>query len=341
MSKVLVTGGAGYIGSHTVIELLQAGHEVLVLDNLCNSSVESLRRVEMITGRRPGFVEGDVRDEVKLAQLFSSEQIDAVIHFAGLKAVGESVAVPLTYYDNNVSGTVALCQAMADAGVFRLVFSSSATAYGLPMSPPLVEDAKLGTPANPYARSKLMAEEILSDLAKTDERWSIALLRYFNPVGAHVSGLIGEDPLGPPNNLLPYISQVAVGRLSELLVFGDDYPTRDGTGVRDYIHVTDLAVGHLKALAKLAERRGVSLWNLGAGQGYSVLEMIRAFEKVAGKKIPFRVVPRREGDTAEYWSDPSKAERELGWRAEKGIEQMVEDTWRWQSNNPSGYKKNI
>jgi UDP-glucose 4-epimerase len=337
----MVTGGAGYIGSHTVIELLQAGYEVVVLDNLCNSSRESLRRVEMITGWGLEFVEGDVRDQAQLAQLFRSEQIDAVIHFAGLKAVGESVAIPLTYYANNVSGTITLCQAMADAGVFRLVFSSSATAYGLPMSPPLIEDAKQGIPANPYARTKLMVEEILSDLAKTDERWSIALLRYFNPVGAHVSGLIGEDPLGTPNNLLPYISQVAVGRLSELLVFGDDYPTRDGTGVRDYIHVTDLARGHLKALAKLAEKQGVSLWNLGTGQGYSVLEMIRAFEKVAGKKIPFRVVPRREGDAAEYWSDPAKAERELGWRAERGIEQMVEDTWRWQSNNPSGYKKNI
>lgn len=339
MSRVLVTGGAGYIGSHTIVELLQAGYDVVVLDNLCNSSRESLRRVEVIAGRRPEFFEGDVRDGVKLAQIFSNEQIDAVVHFAGLKAVGESVALPLTYYDNNVSGTVSLCQAMADAGVFRLVFSSSATAYGLPMSPPLVEDAKPGIPANPYARSKLMVEEILSDLAKTDERWSIALLRYFNPVGAHVSGLIGEDPLGTPNNLMPYIAQVAIGRLPELLVFGDDYLTRDGTGVRDYIHVSDLATGHLKAMAKLFEKNGVSLWNLGTGQGYSVLEMMRAFEKASGKTIPFRVVPRREGDTAEYWSDPSKAGRELGWKAEKGIDQMVEDTWRWQKNNPAGYRK--
>lgn len=339
MSKVLVAGGAGYIGSHTAIELLQAGYEVVVLDNLCNSSVESLRRVEMITGRHPVFIEGDVRDKTLLAQLFAVEKIDAVIHFAGLKAVGESVAMPLTYYDNNVGGTVALCQAMTNAGVFRMVFSSSATAYGLPMCPPLVENSASGIPANPYARSKLMAEEVLTDLAKTDERWSIALLRYFNPVGAHVSGLIGEDPLGTPNNLMPYISQVAVGRLSELLVFGDDYPTRDGTGIRDYIHVTDLALGHLKALDKLAEKSGVSLWNLGTGQGYSVLEMIRVFEKVAGKRIPFRVVPRREGDTAEYWSDSTKAQRELGWRAEKGIEQMVEDTWRWQANNSTGYRK--
>lgn len=338
MSTVLVTGGAGYIGSHTVVELLQSGCEVVVLDNLCNSSIESLRRIKLITGQSPVFIEGDVRDKRLLAQLFAAAQINAVVHFAGLKAVGESIAIPLVYYDTNVSGTVSLCQAMANAGVFKMVFSSSATVYGTPMRPPLVEDGLFGIPSNPYARSKLMAEEILTDLARTDERWSVALLRYFNPIGAHMSGLIGEDPLGAPNNLLPYIAQVAVGNLSELLVFGDDYPTRDGTGVRDYIHVSDLAHGHLKALNKLSEKNGVSVWNLGTGRGYSVFEMIRAFENVTGRTIPFRVVPRREGDIAEYWSDSSKAERELGWKAVKEIEQMIADTWRWQNNNPNGYR---
>lgn len=338
MSRVLVTGGAGYIGSHTVIELLQVGHEVVVLDNLCNSSAESLRRVELITGRRPEFVEGDVRDAALLIRLFATTQIDVVMHFAGLKAVGESVAMPLAYYDNNVGGTLALCRAMADAGVFHLVFSSSATVYGEPATMPIREDFPTATPANPYGRSKLMAEEILTDLARSDERWSVALLRYFNPVGAHESGLIGEDPAGIPNNLLPFIAQVAVGRLPQLLVFGDDYPTRDGTGVRDYIHVVDLALGHLKALERIAADKGVSVWNLGTGRGYSVLEMIHAFEVASGRPVPYRIVPRRAGDIAECWSDPSRAERELGWKAERGLDQMTVDAWRWQSNNPDGYR---
>lgn len=338
MSRVLVTGGAGYIGSHTVVELLQAGHEVVVVDNLCNSSAESLRRVELITGRRPEFVEGDVRDAALLIRLFATTQIDVVMHFAGLKAVGESVAMPLAYYDNNVGGTLALCRAMADAGVFHLVFSSSATVYGEPATMPIREDFPTVTPANPYGRSKLMAEEILTDLARSDERWSVALLRYFNPVGAHESGLIGEDPAGIPNNLLPFIAQVAVGRLPQLLVFGDDYPTRDGTGVRDYIHVVDLALGHLKALERIAADKGVSVWNLGTGRGYSVLEMIHAFEVASGRPVPYRIVPRRAGDIAECWSDPSRAERELGWKAERGLDQMTVDAWRWQSNNPDGYR---
>lgn len=338
MSRVLVTGGAGYIGSHTVIELLQAGHDVVVLDNLCNSSAESLRRVELITGRRPEFVEGDIRDAALLIRLFATTQIDVVMHFAGLKAVGESVAMPLAYYDNNVGGTLALCRAMADAGVFNIVFSSSATVYGEPATMPIREDFPTVTPANPYGRSKLMAEEILSDLARSNERWSVALLRYFNPVGAHESGLIGEDPAGIPNNLLPFIAQVAVGRLPQLLVFGDDYPTRDGTGVRDYIHVVDLALGHLKALERIAADKGVFVWNLGTGRGCSVLEMIHAFEIASGRPVPYRIVPRRAGDIAECWSDPSRAERELGWKAERGLDQMTADAWRWQSNNPDGYR---
>jgi UDP-glucose 4-epimerase len=337
MGKVFVTGGAGYIGSHAIVELLLEGNDVLVLDNLCNSSLESLRRVEKITGRRPVFIEGDVRDKKLLAEIFSAYQIDAVVHFAGLKAVSESVNMPLDYYDNNFVGTVALCQAMADAEVFRLVFSSSATVYGITKQMPLREDSPLGLQTNPYGRSKFMVEEMLADLPRADERWSIALLRYFNPAGAHESGLIGEDPNGKPNNLLPYISQVAVGLLPELLIFGDDYPTHDGTGVRDYIHVVDLALGHLRALDKIIETNGVSVWNLGTGRGYSVKEMVRAFEDAAGKNIPCRVVPRRPGDVAECWSDSSKAERELGWKAARGIEQMVSDAWRWQATNPNGY----
>lgn len=335
--RVLVTGGAGYIGSHTVLELLQAGSDVVVLDNLCNSSVESLRRVEAIAGRRPVFVEGDVRDAVLLARVFGSEPIDAVIHFAGLKAVGESVEKPLDYYDNNVGGTVALCRAMAEAGVFRIVFSSSATVYGEPDVVPYHEELPTGLPTNPYGRSKLMVEEVLGDLARSDGRWAVGLLRYFNPVGAHESGRIGEDPRGIPNNLLPYIAQVAVGRLEQLSVFGGDYPTRDGTGVRDYIHVVDLARGHLAALEYLADRTGVFTWNIGTGQGYSVLEMVRAFERASGRAVPYEIVARRPGDIAECWSDPSKAERELGWKAERGLEQMMADTWRWQSMNPEGY----
>ena len=336
---MLVTGGAGYIGSHTLIELLNNGQQVLVLDNLCNASQESLRRVAKITGKQPEFVEGDIRDEALLDKLFSEHSIDGVVHFAGLKAVGESVAQPLRYYDNNVNGTLVLVNAMQKAGVFKLVFSSSATVYGEPQQMPITEDFAVGDTTNPYGTSKLMVEQILQDLAKSDERWSIALLRYFNPAGAHESGLIGEDPNGIPNNLLPYISQVAVGRLKALAVFGDDYPTIDGTGVRDYIHVVDLAVGHLKALTRIAEHSGVSIYNLGTGQGYSVLQMISAFEQASGQAVPFTIAPRRPGDVAECWADPAKALTELGWQAKRGLEQMMVDAWCWQSKNPNGFVK--
>lgn len=336
MDTILVTGGAGYIGSHTSLALLEAGFEVVVLDNLSNSSVESLRRVEAICGRAPTFIKGDIRDTALLDLVFASHRIDAVLHFAGLKAVGESVQKPLHYYLNNVAGSVQLCEAMGRAGVFRLVFSSSATVYGEPEDMPINENTPTGSPTNPYGRSKLMVEEILRDVAASDPRWSIALLRYFNPVGAHESGLIGEDPNGIPNNLLPYVSQVAIGKLSELAVFGDDYPTRDGTGVRDYIHVLDLAEGHLQALRAINERSGINVWNLGTGTGYSVLEMVRAFEKASGQPVPYSVAPRRAGDIAECWADPSKAFRELGWKAERGLDAMMRDTWRWQSSNPQG-----
>ena len=335
--KLLVTGGAGYIGSHTTLALLQAGHEVVVVDNLCNSSAESLRRVGEIAGRQALFVQGDIRDRALLDRLLAEQDIAAVLHFAGLKAVGESVREPLTYYENNVAGTVTLCQAMAAAGVFRLVFSSSATVYGEPETMPISEEQPTGIPTNPYGRSKLMVEELLRDLSRSDERWAIALLRYFNPVGAHESGLIGEDPNGIPNNLLPYVAQVAVGKLGELAVFGNDYPTPDGTGVRDYIHVVDLADGHLKALDAISGRAGVHAWNLGTGQGYSVLDMVRAFEQASGRDVPYRIVPRRPGDIAECWADPRKARRELGWQAVRGLEQMMVDAWRWQLGNPDGY----
>ncbi|AYC31464.1 UDP-glucose 4-epimerase GalE [Pseudomonas cavernae] len=335
--KILVTGGAGYIGSHTTLALLEAGFEVVVLDNLCNSSPESLRRVEQICGKAPVFIQGDIRDRELLDDLFSQHRIGAVLQFAGLKAVGESVQKPLDYYDNNVSGSVTLCQAMAQAGVFRLVFSSSATVYGEPAQMPIREDFPTGVPTNPYGRSKLMVEELLKDLAHSNPRWSIALLRYFNPVGAHQSGLIGEDPNGIPNNLLPYVSQVAIGKLAQLSVFGDDYPTPDGTGVRDYIHVLDLAAGHLKALQAISQKAGLNIWNLGTGTGYSVLEMIRAFELASGQAVPYQIVARRPGDIAECWADPAKAALELGWKAERGLEAMMADTWRWQSRNPRGY----
>lgn len=335
--KILVTGGAGYIGSHTTLALLEAGYDVLVLDNLCNSSAQSLERVHRICGKAPTFIEGDIRDQLLLDNLFSSHKITAVLHFAGLKAVGESVRLPLDYYENNVAGSVILCQAMARAGIFRLVFSSSATVYGEPTQMPISEDFPTGVPTNPYGRSKLMIEELLKDLAKSDPRWSIALLRYFNPVGAHTSGLIGEDPNGIPNNLLPYVSQVAIGKLKQLSVFGADYPTPDGTGVRDYIHVVDLAAGHLKALQAMGESGGINTWNLGTGAGYSVLEMIRAFEQASGQAVPYKLVERRQGDIAECWADPSKAARELGWKAERGLPEMMSDTWRWQSGNPQGY----
>lgn len=335
--RILVTGGAGYIGSHTTLSLLEAGYDVLVLDNLSNSSVESLERITRISGKKAIFVRGDIRDAALLDLLFASHPISAVLHFAGLKAVGESVQEPLTYYENNVAGSISLCQAMARAGVFRLVFSSSATVYGEPERMPIAEDFPTGNPTNPYGRSKLMVEQALRDLAASDSRWSIALLRYFNPVGAHESGLIGEDPNGIPNNLLPYVSQVAIGKLPELAVFGDDYPTRDGTGVRDYIHVVDLADGHLKALQAISRKQGIDVWNLGTGTGYSVLEMVRAFELASGRAIPYRIVPRRAGDIAECWAHPGKAARELGWHATRGLQEMMADTWRWQSMNPDGY----
>ncbi|MFI8480848.1 UDP-glucose 4-epimerase GalE [Pseudomonas sp. NPDC078700] len=335
--QILVTGGAGYIGSHTTLALLEAGYDVLVLDNLCNSSAQSLDRVHRICGRSPIFIEADIRDPLLLDNLFSSQKISAVLHFAGLKAVGESVRFPMDYYENNVAGSVILCQAMARAGIFRLVFSSSATVYGEPTQMPISEDFPTGVPTNPYGRSKLMIEEMLKDLARSDPRWSIALLRYFNPVGAHNSGLIGEDPNGIPNNLLPYVSQVAIGKLEQLSVFGADYPTPDGTGVRDYIHVVDLAAGHLKALQAMGKNAGINAWNLGTGAGYSVLEMIRAFEQASGQAVPYKLVDRRPGDIAECWADPSKAARELGWRAERGLSEMMSDTWRWQSGNPQGY----
>lgn len=337
--KILVTGGAGYIGSHTLVELLEVGQQVLVLDNLCNASSESLRRVEQITGKSVAFVEGDIRDRELLDQLFTDHKIEAVIHFAGLKAVGESVAEPAKYYDNNVSGSLILTQAMQAAGVFKLVFSSSATVYGDPAEMPITENCPLGQPTNPYGWSKLMVERMLMDLAASDSRWSIALLRYFNPVGAHKSGLIGEDPNGIPNNLLPYIAQVAVGRLPELSVFGDDYPTPDGTGVRDYIHVVDLAKGHLAALNKLEQQPGAQVWNLGTGRGYSVLQMLAAFEKASERPVPYQIKPRRAGDIATCYADPAKAALELSWRAELTLEQMMQDTWRWQSQNPSGYSQ--
>ncbi|MGE8361036.1 UDP-glucose 4-epimerase GalE [Pseudomonas sp.] len=335
---ILVTGGAGYIGSHTVLSLLQAGHDVLVLDNLCNSSRASLERVAQIAGRAPWFVEGDIRDRAVLDGLFQQWPVTAVMHFAGLKAVGESVQDPLRYYETNVAGSITLCQAMADAGIFELVFSSSATVYGEAVNAPISERCTTGIPTNPYGQSKLMAENVFKALADSDSRWSIALLRYFNPIGAHPSGLIGEDPDGIPNNLLPYMLHVAIGRRPYLRIYGDDYPTRDGSGVRDYIHVVDLAEGHLCALDRLARTQGVSVWNLGTGRGYSVLEMLRAFEGVIGRALPFRITARRSGDIAECWADPSKAERELGWSARRGLRTMLEDAWRWQHMNPHGYR---
>lgn len=339
--KVLVTGGAGYIGSHTTLALLQAGVEVLVLDNLCNASAESLRRVAQLAGRAPVFVEGDIRDRALLDKLLEQHTVQAVLHFAGLKAVGESVSQPLRYYDNNVGGTVTLCQAMAAAGVFTLVFSSSATVYGDPVTVPITEDQLAGATTNPYGRSKYMVEQVLRDLAASDPGWRVALLRYFNPVGAHESGQIGEDPHGIPNNLLPYITQVAVGKLPELAVFGNDYPTVDGTGVRDYIHVVDLAEGHLAALAALNAphiRPGTYTWNLGTDHGYSVLQMVQAFEAASSRPVPYRLALRRPGDIATCYADPTKAATELGWTAKRDLNTMMRDAWRWQSQNPDGYR---
>jgi len=334
---ILVTGGAGYIGTHTLVELLAAGKEVVVIDNLSNSSVEALARVEQISGKNVLFYQGDILNKAFLQKVFSDHSFEAVIHFAGLKAVGESVAQPLRYYENNVTGTLILCQVMKEYGVRNLVFSSSATVYGDPASLPITETFPTSA-TNPYGQSKLMVEHILADLAAAEPNWNIARLRYFNPVGAHKSGRIGEDPNDIPNNLMPFIAQVAVGKRDKLSVFGNDYPTVDGTGVRDYIHVVDLAIGHLKALDKLATNPGLVTYNLGTGQGYSVLEMVKAFEKACNKAIPFEFAPRRPGDIAACYADPAHAAKELDWKAERNLQDMADSSWNWQSNNPNGYK---
>ncbi|HAS03658.1 TPA: UDP-glucose 4-epimerase GalE [Pasteurella multocida] len=335
---ILVTGGAGYIGSHTVVELLNANKDVVVLDNLCNSSPKSLERVAQITGKQVKFYQGDILDTALLQKIFAENQIQSVIHFAGLKAVGESVQKPAEYYMNNVTGSLVLIQEMKKAGVWNFVFSSSATVYGDPEIIPITENCKVGGTTNPYGTSKFMVEQILKDIAKATPEFSITILRYFNPVGAHESGLIGEDPNGIPNNLLPYISQVAIGKLPQLSVFGSDYETHDGTGVRDYIHVVDLAIGHLKALDRHEGDAGLHIYNLGTGSGYSVLDMVKAFEKVNDIKIPYKLVDRRPGDIATYYSDPSLAKTELNWTAARGLEQMMKDTWHWQKKNPKGYR---
>ncbi|WP_417914303.1 UDP-glucose 4-epimerase GalE [Candidatus Electronema sp. JM] len=336
---IIVTGGAGYIGTHTCLELLQSGYRVTVLDNLSNSCQEGLRRVEKLTGKQLHFVQADLTDAAATEAVFQQcPDAAAVIHFAGLKAVGESSAQPLRYYSNNLTGTLNLCEAMQRHGVKNLVFSSSATVYGDPASVPITENFPLGACTNPYARTKAMIEDILRDLHRADAEWNIALLRYFNPVGAHESGAIGEDPNGIPNNLMPYISQVAVGRLKQLAVFGNDYPTLDGTGVRDYIHVVDLATGHLRALERLTQKPGIVAYNLGTGRGCSVLEMIAAFEQASGRKIPYVIAPRRPGDIACCYADSSLAEQELGWKAERNIAAMCRDTWNWQAKNPTGYR---
>lgn len=337
--RILVTGGAGYIGSHTCIELLAEGHDVVVLDNLYNSSKESVKRVEKITGKKVTFYEADILDAVALEAVFSKETIDAVIHFAGLKAVGESVVKPLEYYHNNIAGTLVLCDVMRKHNVKNIIFSSSATVYGNPAFIPITEDCPKGDVTNPYGWTKWMLEQILTDLYTADPEWNVVLLRYFNPIGAHKSGMIGEDPKGIPNNLIPYITQVAVGKLECLGVFGNDYDTPDGTGVRDYIHVVDLAIGHVKAVNKLMDKEGVSVYNLGTGNGYSVLDMVKAFELACGKPIPYEVKPRRLGDIATCYADPAKARKELFWNAERSLNDMCIDSWRWQSNNPNGYEE--
>ncbi|AVJ55278.1 UDP-glucose 4-epimerase GalE [Idiomarina sp. OT37-5b] len=337
--NVLVTGGAGYIGSHTLVQLLDADYSVVVLDNFSNSSKESLNRVEKITGKRITLVEGDICDKTCLQELFSQHSIGSVIHFAGLKAVGESVEQPLRYYQNNVSGTLALCEVMENFGVKNIVFSSSATVYGDPETVPINEQSPVGNTTNPYGTSKYMVERILRDLCAADSGWSAVVLRYFNPVGAHKSGLIGEDPNGIPNNLLPYVSQVSIGRLEQLSVYGNDYPTSDGTGVRDYIHVVDLARGHLDALTLMEQSApvGFDAINLGTGQGYSVLDVISAFEQQSGRSVPYQVVERRPGDIAVCYADPDYAHKRLGWKAELGLDDMMRDSWNWQLNNPNGY----
>ena len=335
--SILVTGGAGYIGSHTCIELIKAGYDVVVVDNLYNSKREALKRTAELSGKQVPFYECDIRDKAGLSKVFSEEKIDAVIHFAGLKAVGESCQKPLEYYDNNIGGTLTLCEVMKEFGCKKLVFSSSATVYGMNNVSPLKETMPTGGTTNPYGTTKYMIEIILSDLFKADNEWSISLLRYFNPIGAHESGRIGEDPNGIPNNLMPYISQVAIGKLPCLSVYGNDYDTPDGTGVRDYIHVVDLALGHVKAVERVLGKSGLDIYNLGTGIGYSVLDVINAFEKASGIKINYKIVDRRPGDIATCYSDPSKAYNELGWKAERGLEQMCADSWRWQSQNPNGY----
>ena len=334
---ILVTGGAGYIGSHTCVELLNSGYDVIVVDNLSNSSEISLQRVEAITGKKVKFYEADVLDTAVMDQIFSENDIHSVIHFAAFKAVGESVAKPLMYFHNNITGTVSLCETMVKHNVKNIVFSSSATVYGDPASVPIKEDFPLSA-TNPYGRTKLMMEEILGDVYVSDNDWNIVLLRYFNPVGAHQSGTIGEDPCGIPNNLMPFISQVAVGKREKLSIFGDDYPTPDGTGVRDYIHVVDLAVGHVQAIEKLKQNPGLFVCNLGTGQGYSVLEMVKAFENASGKRVPYEIVARRPGDVAECYAEPTLAKEALGWEATRGLEEMCEDNWRWQSENPNGFE---
>lgn len=335
--SILVTGGAGYIGSHTVVELLKAGKEVVVLDNLSNSSKKSLDRVEQITGKKVTFYEADILDRDALEMIFSKEKIESCIHFAGLKAVGESCEKPWEYYYNNVSGTLILLDVMRKHGVKNIIFSSSSTVYGTPEVIPVTEECPKGEITNPYGQTKSMLEQILMDIQKADPEWNVILLRYFNPIGAHESGMIGENPNGIPNNLMPYITQVAIGKLERLGVFGDDYDTPDGTGVRDYIHVVDLAIGHVKALKKIEEKAGLCIYNLGTGTGYSVLEIVKNFEEASGKEIPYAIKPRRAGDIAMNYADASKAKQELGWVAERGIKEMCADSWRWQSKNPNGY----
>ena len=334
--KVLVTGGAGYIGSHTCVELLNNGHDVIVVDNLSNSKPEVINRIKELTGRDFKFYKADILNKKEIDKIFKENNIEAVIHFAGLKAVGESVKIPLRYYYNNVTGTLVLCEVMQKHNVKKMVFSSSATVYGKPKTVPITEDFPLSA-TNPYGRTKLMIEEILRDIYISDNDWSIALLRYFNPIGAHESGRIGEDPNGIPNNLMPYITQVAIGKRERLNVFGDDYDTHDGTGVRDYIHVVDLAKGHLKALEKVMATKGVEAYNLGTGVGYSVLDVVKNFEKATGKKVPYIITSRRPGDIDKCYADPTKACKELGWKAEKTLEDMCKDAWNWQRNNPDGY----
>ena len=337
--KILVTGGTGYIGSHTVVELINEGHDVVILDNLSNSDRKVVDRIEKITGSRPVFYEADILEKASLDKIFDKENIEAVIHFAGLKAVGESVEKPLLYYENNISGTINLLKSMNEHSCKNIIFSSSATVYGTPAFVPITEECPKGTCTNPYGWTKSMIEQILMDQCASDSEWNAVLLRYFNPIGAHESGTIGENPNGIPNNLMPYVTQVAVGRLKELGVFGNDYDTHDGTGVRDYIHVVDLALGHVKALKKLSKGSGLSVYNLGTGQGYSVLDIVKNFEEATGVKIPYVIKPRRAGDIDICYADSSKAERELGWKAQRGIKEMCADSWRWQKNNPNGYDK--